>query len=117
MLQIKIGEQKAINYSLKMKSTSLPVNLTSSKIIFQVKEDENQIDNFLIEKTIICTMFSTVPKPLQRYTNRNRVLFLFFSEREKALLLAVYRVLRQTEHRNAKIPPDTHRKARSFPLT
>jgi len=52
MLQIKIGEQKAINYSLKMKSTSLPVNLTNSKIIFQVKENENQIDNFLIEKTI-----------------------------------------------------------------
>jgi len=52
MLQIKIGEQKAINYTLKIKSTGLPVNLVNSTIIFQVKETEEELNNFLINKTI-----------------------------------------------------------------
>lgn len=52
MLKIKIGEQKPINYTLKVKSTNLPINLVNSTIIFQLKEDENQISDFLIEKTI-----------------------------------------------------------------
>ena len=52
MLKIKIGEQKPINYTLKIKSTNLPVNLVNSTILFQVKENENQISDFLLEKTI-----------------------------------------------------------------
>ena len=52
MLKIKIGEQKPINYTLKVKATNLPVNLVNSQIIFQLKEDENQISDFLLEKCI-----------------------------------------------------------------
>ena len=52
MLRIKIGEQKPINYTLKVKSTNLPINLVNSQIIFQLKEDENQISDFLLEKHI-----------------------------------------------------------------
>ena len=52
MLKIKIGEQKPVNYTLKVKSTNLPINLVNSTIIFQLKKEENQISDFLIEKTI-----------------------------------------------------------------
>lgn len=52
MLKIKIGEQKPINYSIKIKQTGLPVNLVSSTIIFQLKDKEEQISDFLLEKTI-----------------------------------------------------------------
>ena len=52
MIKIKIGEQKPINYTLKVKSTGLPINLVNSTIIFQLKESENQISDFLLEKTI-----------------------------------------------------------------
>ena len=52
MLKIKIGEQKPINYTLKVKSTNLPINLVNSTIVFQLKKDEEQISDFLIEKTI-----------------------------------------------------------------
>ena len=52
MINIKIGEQKPFNYTMKVKDTGLPVNLVSSTIIFQVKEKENQINDFLIEKII-----------------------------------------------------------------
>ena len=52
MIKIKIGEQKPINYTIKIKSTGLPVNLVNSQIIFQLKEDENQTTGFLVEKTI-----------------------------------------------------------------
>ena len=37
MLKIKIGEQKPINYTVKIKTTGLPVNLVNSTIIFQLK--------------------------------------------------------------------------------
>lgn len=52
MLKIKIGEQKPINYTLKVKSTNLPINLVNSTIVFQLKNEEDQISDFLIEKTI-----------------------------------------------------------------
>ena len=52
MLKIKIGEQKSINYTLKVKSTNLPINLVNSTIIFQLKEDAEQISEFLLEKRI-----------------------------------------------------------------
>lgn len=52
MIKIKIGEQKPLNYTVKIKNTGLPVNLVNSTIIFQLKENENQTDNFLLEKNI-----------------------------------------------------------------
>lgn len=52
MLKIKIGEQKPINYTVKIKTTGLPVNLVNSTIIFQLKENPEQISDFLVEKTI-----------------------------------------------------------------
>ena len=52
MIKIKIGEQKPIIYTIKIKSTGLPVNLVNSQIVFQLKENEDQISNFLVEKTI-----------------------------------------------------------------
>ena len=52
MLKIKIGEQKPINYSIKSKQTGLPINLVNSIIIFQLKDKEEEITNFLLEKTI-----------------------------------------------------------------
>ena len=52
MINIKIGEQKPFNYTMKIKETGLPVNLVSSTILFQVKADENQTSDFLIEKVI-----------------------------------------------------------------
>ena len=52
MIKIKIGEQKPIYYTVKIKSTGLPVNLVNSQIVFQLKENENQTTDFLIEKVI-----------------------------------------------------------------
>ncbi|MCR4881835.1 MAG: hypothetical protein K6A44_07790 [bacterium] len=52
MLKIKVGEQKPVNYTIKVKSTNLPINLVNSTIIFQLKENPEQISDFLIEKTI-----------------------------------------------------------------
>ncbi|MDD3593025.1 MAG: hypothetical protein PHX18_00185 [Candidatus Gastranaerophilales bacterium] len=52
MIKIKIGEQKPINYSIREKTTGLPVSLVGSTIIFQLKETENQLSDFLLEKII-----------------------------------------------------------------
>ena len=52
MIKIKIGEQKAINYSLKVKSTGLPINLVNSKIIFQLRDDIEETKDFILEKVI-----------------------------------------------------------------
>ena len=52
MIRIKIGEQKPINYTLKVKSTGLPINLVNSTIVFQLKDDKDTTNNFLLEKTI-----------------------------------------------------------------
>lgn len=52
MINIKIGEQKSYTYTIQLKETGLPINLVNSKILFQVKKDEYDTDNFLIEKNI-----------------------------------------------------------------
>ncbi len=52
MIKIKIGEQKSINYTLKIKSSGLPINLVNSTIIFQLKDDKEKTTDFLLEKTI-----------------------------------------------------------------
>ncbi len=52
MLGIKIGEQKPYNFSIKNKDTGLPLSLVGADIIFQLREKEAQINDFLIEKTI-----------------------------------------------------------------
>ncbi len=52
MLGIKIGEQKPYSFSIKSKITGLPLSLVGSNIIFQLREKEAQIDNFLIEKIV-----------------------------------------------------------------
>ena len=52
MIKIKIGEQKAINYSLKVKTTGLPINLTNSTIVFQLRENVDDTNNFILEKII-----------------------------------------------------------------
>ena len=52
MISIKIGEQKPYNFGIKNKNTGLPLSLVGANIIFQLREKEAQIDNFLIEKII-----------------------------------------------------------------
>ncbi len=52
MISIKIGEQKPYNFSIKNKNTGLSLSLVGGTIIFQLREREAQIDNFLIEKNI-----------------------------------------------------------------
>ena len=76
MLKMKIGEQKPINYTLKVKSTNLPINLVNSTIIFQLKEDENQVSDFLLEKTI--TESSEANDAGQIYDAQNGKFSVFF---------------------------------------
>ena len=52
MISIKVGEQKPYNFSIKNKTTGLPLSLVGANIIFQLREKEAQIDDFLIEKII-----------------------------------------------------------------
>ena len=80
MLKIKIGEQKAVNYTLKMKDTNLPINLVNSTILFQVKENENQIDNFLIDKVI--TETSEASSTGKIYDAQNGKFSVFFKSED-----------------------------------
>lgn len=52
MINIKIGEQKAINFTLRVKNSKLPINLTNSKILFQLRDNLAKTEDFLLEKTI-----------------------------------------------------------------
>lgn len=52
MINIKIGEQKAFTFTIQIKETGLPINLVNSKIVFQLKKEEYDTENFLLEKYI-----------------------------------------------------------------
>ena len=80
MIKIKIGEQKPINYTLSFKDSGLPLNLVNSTIIFQLKEHENQIDNFLIEKTI--TEISDATSSGKIFDAQNGKFFIFFKSED-----------------------------------
>lgn len=100
MIRIKVGEQKPIVYTMKMKDTGLPVNLVSSTIVFQLKEHEDQIDDFLVEKTI--TENSDIYQDGQIFDAKNGK-FSVFLKREDTLSLDAnreyyYTIWRLFEH-------------------
>ncbi|MCQ2957368.1 MAG: hypothetical protein MJ180_00535 [Candidatus Gastranaerophilales bacterium] len=86
MIKIKIGEQKPLNYTLKVKSTGLPVNLVNSTIVFQIKENENQVDDFLCEKFITET---SNPDEYGQIIDAQNGRFFIFLKREDTINLDV----------------------------
>lgn len=84
MIKIKIGEQKAINYSLKVKSTGLPINLVNSTILFQLREDIEETNNFIIEKSV--TEVSDINDVGQIFDATNGKFSIFFKSEDTLCL-------------------------------